>query len=81
MEDDRDGAGISGKWNKASMNDLAGTLNETPGQRVRHSVKSRSYALAEITEIKFEITKSSSSKRNHKLVLKSEISPQNRRFP
>ena len=51
MEDDRDGAGISGKW----MNDLAGRLNETPGQRVRHSVKSRSYALAEITEIKFEI--------------------------
>ena len=27
-----------------------------------------SYALAEITEIKFEIAKSSSLKRNHKLV-------------
>ena len=37
-----------------------------------------SYALAEITEIKFEIAKSS---RNHKLVLKSEISPQYTRFP
>ena len=40
-----------------------------------------SYALAEITEIKFEIAKSSSLKRNHKLVLKSEISPQYTRFP
>ena len=36
-----------------------------------------SYALAEITEIKFEITKSSSLKSN----LKSEISPQSTRFP
>ena len=32
-----------------------------------------SYTLA---EIKFEIAKSSSLKRNHKLVLKSEINPQ-----
>ena len=40
-----------------------------------------SYALAEITEIKFEIAKSSSLKRNHKLVLKSEISPQYTVFP
>ena len=40
-----------------------------------------SYALAEITEIKFEIAKSSSLKRNHKLVLKSEISPQYTMFP
>ena len=47
---------------------------------VRHSVKI-SYALAEITEIKFEIAKSSSLKRNHKLVLKSEISPQYTIFP
>ena len=40
-----------------------------------------SYALAEITEIKVEIAKSSSLKRNHKLVLISEISPQYTMFP
>ena len=40
-----------------------------------------SYTLAEITEIKFEIAKSSTVKRNHKVVLKSEISPQYTRFP
>jgi len=34
-----------------------------------------SYTLAKITEIKLEIAKSSSQKRNHKLVLKSEINP------
>ena len=40
-----------------------------------------SYALVEITEIKFEIVKSSSLKGNRKLVLKSGISPQYTRFP
>ena len=35
-----------------------------------------SYNQAEITQIKLEIAKSSSLKRNHKLELKSEISPQ-----
>ena len=39
-----------------------------------------SYVLAEITEIKFEIAKSFSLKRNHKVVLKSEITPQYTRF-